>query len=96
MSLINFISFRLIWIREIGIMDCIRRRWFPRKPPCEGSLGFNSIGLTEVRPALLLLLFGFVATISVLLIEILYNKFQKKHQKKIAHPKKRLFKDNTI
>lgn len=82
-------------MREIGIIDCIHRRWFPRKPPCEGSLGFNSIGLTEVRPALILLLFGFGAAIGALFLEIIYKAVQEKYHINIARTKRRVFRINT-
>lgn len=84
------------WIREIGIYDCIHRRWYPRKPPCEGGIGFNSIGLTEVRPALMLLLFGFGAASVVLLLEILHTFLQKKCNRNIALVKRRLSKNSRL
>lgn len=64
---------RLRWLRETGHIDCIQRRWIPRKPPCEGSLGFNSIGLTEVKPAIIFLSFGFAAALLVLCVEWIYH-----------------------
>lgn len=73
--------YRLRWLREVGIIDRIHRRWIPRKPPCEGSLGFNSIGITEVKPALILWLVGFVSSLVVLCIEcLLHRTVCKKHK----------------
>lgn len=83
-------------MRESGILDRIHRRWLPRKPPCEGGIGFNSIGLTEVRPALMLLLFGFGAAFVVLLLELLHTFLEKKCNRNIALVKRRLSKNSRL
>lgn len=64
-------------MREIGIMDIINRRWIPRKPPCIGNLGFNSIGITEVKPALTVLVFGFALAFSLMITEIIHKQILK-------------------
>lgn len=52
-------------------------RWIPKKPDCEGSRrGFNSVGLTEVKPAVYLLLFGYGLSIALLISEILRGTFK--------------------
>lgn len=73
----GFQNSRLKWLREIGIIDVIQRRWVPRKPPCEGSLGFNSIGITEVKPALMVLAFGFALSLATMLGEVICKYLSK-------------------
>lgn len=47
-------------------------RWVPQKPDCDGGLlGFKTVGLNEVKPAVNLLLFGYVSSILILGFEIL-------------------------
>lgn len=66
--------FRLRWQREIGLIDRTHRHWIPRKPQCEGGgRGFVSVGLTEVHPAIMLLVFGSAASFGVMIIEIIYK-----------------------
>lgn len=65
--------FRLKWIREVGLMNLVERQWSLRKPPCIGNLGFNSIGITEVKPALMVLCFGFSLAFFMMIIELIHN-----------------------
>lgn len=51
-------------------------RWVPRKPNCEGGHGFVSVGITEIKPALMLLLGGYMIAVIMIVIEILNKKIQ--------------------
>lgn len=62
--------YRLRWQRENGLMNKYKRRWFPKKPICEGGArGFMTVGLQEVKPALYLLLIGTSLSLAILLFE---------------------------
>lgn len=69
---------KLRWYREVGVLDGNHRRWIPGKPPCLGSLGFNSIGLTEVRAPLMMIAIGYVLSLIILALEMLFTKTQPK------------------
>lgn len=67
--------YRLRWQRENGIMNKYKRRWFPKKPDCEGGArGFITVGLQEVKPALFLLLIATALSLALMLIEICMHK----------------------
>ncbi|XP_031620817.1 glutamate receptor ionotropic, delta-2-like isoform X2 [Contarinia nasturtii] len=78
---------RLRWQRENGLMNKYKRRWFPKKPICEGGArGFMTVGLQEVKPALYLLLIGTSLSLAFLLLEIVIYyliRFNKKKIKKV-------------
>lgn len=75
-------SIRLRWQREIGLIDRTHRHWIPQKPQCEGGgRGFVSVGLTEVHPAVMLLVFGAAASFGVMIIEIIFKMFMMKMEK---------------
>lgn len=70
-------NFRLRWQRENGLMNKSKRRWFPKKPICEGGTrGFLTVGLQEVKPALELLAIGTGASLFIMIIEITVNLIQ--------------------
>lgn len=67
--------YRIRWQRENGIMNKYKRRWFPKKPICEGGArGFLTVGLQEVKPALFLLLYGSAMSLGLMFIEICMHK----------------------
>ncbi|KOB73913.1 Ionotropic receptor, partial [Operophtera brumata] len=49
------------WIRETGIQSCLHRRMYVPKPKCSGQVStFSSVGITDMYPALLATLYGFL------------------------------------
>lgn len=54
-------------------MNSIKRRWIPQKPPCVGGLGFTSIGITEVKPALMMFAFGSAFAFFVMFAELIHK-----------------------
>lgn len=56
-------------------MNRLKRRWFPKKPICEGGArGFMTVGLQEVKPALYLLLIGNALSVLLMLVEMCMHK----------------------
>lgn len=50
-------------------------RWFPKETLCEGEAsGFTTVGIREIRPALLLLLNGTALSLVLMFIEIVMQK----------------------
>lgn len=73
--LIDLILLRLRWHRENGLMNKIKRRWFPKKPMCEGgSRGFVTVGIAEVKPAIIFYIVGTGVSSAILIIEIILHK----------------------
>lgn len=59
-------------------------RWIPKKPDCEGGRGFMTVGLQEVKPAVVFLLIGYGLSVLIIAAENLlrilnarYKKFKK-------------------
>lgn len=74
---------RLRWQRESGLIAREKRRWLPNKPICEGGIQeVRTVGIQEIKPALYLLLFGFVASFAILLIECAWNKLSMRLSRK--------------
>lgn len=52
-------------------MNRAKRRWFPKKPICEGgSREFLTVGLQEVRPALMLLSLSMGLSLTLMILEL--------------------------
>lgn len=52
-------------------MNKFKRRWFPKKPICDGGVrDFRTVGLQEIKPALFLLLIGVSLSVIIMLIEL--------------------------
>lgn len=86
----SFINYgRLRWQRENGLMNRYKRKWFPKKPICDaGSRGFQTVGLQEVRPALLFLGIGTGISLFVMIGEILYHSIaDRMHSKRCLKSK---------
>lgn len=67
----EMIGQRIRWQRETGIMNREFKRWIPQKTVCAGNVGgFVSVGLTEITPALHVLLLGIALAVGILAIEI--------------------------
>lgn len=66
---------RIRWQRENGLMNKQKRRWFPKKPICEGGArGFTTVGIQEVKPALYLLVFGTLFSILLMFVELFAHR----------------------
>lgn len=57
--------------------------WIPKKPKCEGSTGFLTVGLMEVKPALMLLLFGYGISVSIAVLEIVAQAIRQRYASNI-------------
>lgn len=80
---IEYNFYRIRWQRENGLMSKQIRRWFPKKPICEGGArGFTTVGLQEVKPALYLLLIGTGLSVVLMFIEIAMHKVLTRQKKK--------------
>lgn len=50
-------------------------RWIPKKPNCDGgSRGFVTVGLSEIKPAIILLALGYALSVLMLGMEILLSQ----------------------
>lgn len=50
-----------------------KRRWFPKKPICEGGArGFQTVGLQEVKPAIIFYVVGIAVAFGIMLLEVIY------------------------
>lgn len=61
-------------------------QWIPKKPNCEGGLrGFMTVGLGEIKPAIIFLLIGYGLAVLIFvaenLLRILYARKNKKYKK---------------
>lgn len=54
-------------------------RWIPKKPDCEGGRrGFMTVGLSEIKPAVILLLVGYGLSILIFSTEFLLRKIDER------------------
>lgn len=76
-------------------MNKYKRRWFPRKPICDaGSRGFQTVGLQEVKPALLFLGIGTGISLFIMIAEFLYYSIanrMRKHRINMKSEKRIIF-----
>lgn len=79
----EMIGQRIRWQRETGLMNREFKRWIPQKIICAGNVGgFVSVGITEIMPALVVLLIGSGMAFGILVLEIgIYRHYNKKFQK---------------
>ncbi|KDR13328.1 hypothetical protein L798_12953 [Zootermopsis nevadensis] len=70
------IAYRII--HERGLQERENLRYYHKKPKCEGlGSSFVSVGIVDCYPALLVLVYGLMCSVTVLLLEILtYKRFQ--------------------
>ncbi|CAH1399221.1 unnamed protein product [Nezara viridula] len=80
------------WQRDVGLHSRIRQRWLPKKPVCDNSgRGYVSVGLTDFRPALLVMVYGITFSILAFLLEIItryrcgFLKKSKRKPRKVKH-----------
>lgn len=65
-------------------MNRAKRRWFPKKPICEGvTSDLKAVGINEVQPALKLLAMGVFLSFLIMLLEIVVQKILKCNLQKI-------------
>ena len=76
-------------------MDRVKQHWVPAKPKCEGGQGFATVGLTEVGPAIWLLVIAMGVSLAIWIIEFLthyllkvqwINVFQAAHSSMKVRP----------
>lgn len=70
---------------ETGLMNREKTIWIPKKPNCEGGHEFVSVGLSEIKPALYALFFGYGLAVAVFIAELIFERFYghlKRHQAK--------------
>lgn len=68
---------RLRWLRENGLMNRVKRRWLLKKPICEGgNRDVRTVGIQEVKPALILLLMGIIISFIILIIETILKRIR--------------------
>lgn len=75
---------RIKWFKETGLMKHDESKWIPKKPDCEGGRrGFMTVGLNEIKPAIILLVIGYGVAVLFLGAEVIQNfLLRKKLQKK--------------
>lgn len=74
-----FYLLRLHFQRENGLMQRQLARGIAKKPVCENNANkVTSVGLIEIRPALLIFIFGHCAALMIFFIEIICQKIIKR------------------
>lgn len=70
-------------INEHGLQDRENSRLYTRKPKCSGGGGhFVTASLVDTRPAMLVLVYGFVIAAILLAMEILVKRLSKAFESK--------------
>jgi hypothetical protein len=74
--------YRARWLREIGFVGREYKRWYHQKPKCtDNSQGFVSVRIQDFYPALVVLAYGILLSLVTLMLEIAYNKTQRRCSK---------------
>ncbi|KAF9407743.1 hypothetical protein HW555_012334 [Spodoptera exigua] len=69
-------------IRESGIQSAIRRRYLVSKPHCTTKMSsFSSVGLLDMRPVLILMLYGVAVSVIIVIGEIIAHKLINRYYK---------------
>lgn len=64
-------------MRELGIQDKENSNYYTKKPKCTGHASkFVSVGLFDVKPALMIYLYGVAAAFVIVTIETLHHRFK--------------------
>lgn len=67
--------FRMFRMHEHGLQERVNARMYTKKPKCTGSGGnFITASLVDTKPALLILLWGYLLGICTLLIELIVHR----------------------
>ncbi|XP_028169819.1 ionotropic receptor 75a-like isoform X3 [Ostrinia furnacalis] len=77
---------RLRWQREVGLIERSRRIWLAARARCDAAgAGFISVRLSDVLPAVQVLLYGTLFAVVLLFIEIAVKRFTDriKHKSKV-------------
>lgn len=70
----------LFRIREHGIQERENDLLYTKKPKCHGNgANFVTVGLVDIRPALLALLWGYLFTILLLILECASTRFLRRY-----------------
>ena len=73
---------RARWLREIGFVGREYKRWYHQKPRCtDNSQGFASVAIQDFYPALVVLAYGILFSLVILMVELAYNKTQRRCSK---------------
>ncbi|XP_029171786.1 uncharacterized protein LOC114941093 [Nylanderia fulva] len=65
-------------LREYGLKYRDEYRLFTKKPKCTNPANFISVGFTECRFVILVMSYGFLITLIVFVLELVWNKIQNK------------------
>ncbi|XP_059057953.1 probable glutamate receptor [Achroia grisella] len=64
-------------LAESGIRSAIIKRMLVPKPQCSGKMAaFSSVGLMDLKPVLLLMVYGAALSLTILFLEIAHHKLQ--------------------
>ncbi|XP_045452493.1 glutamate receptor 1-like [Melitaea cinxia] len=81
-------------IRESGIQEALHKRIYVPKPRCTEKMStFSSVGLLNLRPVVLFMVYGISASIIILLVEILVHKNSNRSHKRISSKILKYFED---
>ncbi|XP_053614291.1 glutamate receptor 1 isoform X2 [Plodia interpunctella] len=62
-------------IRESGIQSAVNRRMQIPKPHCSGQVAaFSSVGILDLKPVMLLMVYGTLLSVGILFVEILFGR----------------------
>ncbi|XP_059057955.1 glutamate receptor 3-like [Achroia grisella] len=62
-------------LAESGIRTVLHKRMFIPKPHCSGKMAaFSSVGLMDLKPVLLLMVYGATLSLTILLLEIVHHR----------------------
>lgn len=81
-SLNEIIKIALFRLREHGIQARENDHLYTRKPVCQGGEGgaFVTVGMVDIKPAVLVLLWGVLLSFIIFLAEFFGNRWMKKCQ----------------
>ncbi|XP_063894373.1 glutamate receptor-like [Helicoverpa armigera] len=69
-------------IRESGIQSAIRKRFLVSKPHCTTKMSsFSSVGLMDMRPVLILMLYGVAVSVTIVIGEIAVYKLMNRYKR---------------
>nr|AXF48843.1 ionotropic receptor IR12 [Lobesia botrana] len=61
------------WLREVGLRSVINHRFESPKPSCKQTVAmFSSVGVAQLRPVLLFMVYGVLLSIAVAVLELIY------------------------
>ncbi|XP_059057967.1 glutamate receptor-like [Achroia grisella] len=70
-------------LRESGILSVLNRRLQTPKPHCSNKLAaFSSVGLMDLKPVLLLMIYGILLSLGIMILEMTHYKIKNYHWEK--------------